>query len=73
MCLKDTANTLNSKCDLNIIERYKKIHAMGAAWPEITAGMKEVGIMDMEIYISDTNPFMLMDKKADYGENFSDC
>ena len=34
--------------------------------------MKEVGIFEMETYISDTNLFMLMDKKAYYEEHFSD-
>ena len=47
MCLKDTANTLNSKGDLILIERYKKLHAMGIVWPKTTAGTKEVG-MDMD-------------------------
>ena len=54
------------KDDLNLIEQYKKLHAIGAAWPEITDGMKEIGIIDMEIYISGTNLFMIMDTKADF-------
>ena len=49
-----------------MIEEYKKLHAMGAAWPEITAGMKEVGIIDMEIYLSGTILFMIMDTKPDF-------
>ena len=32
----------------SLIEAYKKAHAKGAAWPEISQGMKEVGIIDME-------------------------
>jgi len=52
--------------DPNLIEEYIKLHAMGAAWPEITNGMKEVGILDMEIYISGTTLFMIMDTKADF-------
>jgi L-rhamnose mutarotase len=51
------------KDDPKLIEEYKKLHAMGAGWPEITAGMKQVGIIDMEIYISGTNLFMIMDTK----------
>jgi L-rhamnose mutarotase len=49
-----------------LIEEYRKLHAMGAAWPEITAGMKEVGIIDMEIYISGTTLFMIMDTEPDF-------
>jgi len=54
------------KDDPVLIEEYKKLHAMGATWPEITSGMKEVGIIDMEIYISGTTLFMTMDTKADF-------
>ena len=54
------------KDDPRLIKEYKKLHAMGAGWPEITAGMKQVGIIDMEIYISGTNLFMIMDTKEDF-------
>jgi L-rhamnose mutarotase len=46
-----------------LIENYKKAHALGAAWPEITRGIKEVGILDMEIYII---LFMIMDTVPDF-------
>jgi L-rhamnose mutarotase len=54
------------KDDPALIEEYKKLHAMENAWPEITTGMKKVGIIDMEIYISGTTLFMIMDTKADF-------
>jgi len=54
------------KDDPKLIEEYKKLHAKGAGWPEITEGMKQVGIIDMEIYIFGTNLFMIMDTKADF-------
>ncbi|MDR7210698.1 L-rhamnose mutarotase [Flavobacterium piscis] len=52
--------------NLELIEAYKKAHAKGAAWPEITQGMKEVGIIDMEIYLLGTKLFMIMDTIADF-------
>ena len=52
-----------------LIEAYKKAHAKGAAWPEITWGMKEVGIIDMEIYLIGTRLFMIMDTTADFDHN----
>jgi len=58
--------TLSLKDDVQLIEDYKKVHAPGAAWPEITQGMKEVGIIDMEIYILGTRLFMIMDTVADF-------
>jgi L-rhamnose mutarotase len=54
------------KDDPKLIEEYKKLHAKDAGWPEITEGMKQVGIIDMEIYIAGTNLFMIMDTKADF-------
>jgi L-rhamnose mutarotase len=49
-----------------LIEVYKKAHAKGAAWPEITQGMKEVGIIDMEIYLFGARLFIIMDITADF-------
>jgi L-rhamnose mutarotase len=63
---KRYCKTLVLKDDAQLIEDYKKVHAPGAAWPEITQGMKEVGIVDMEIYIYGTRLFMIMDTVADF-------
>jgi len=63
---KRFCKTLSLKDDPQLIEDYKKVHAPGAAWPEITQGMKDVGIIDMEIYISGTHLFMIMDTVADF-------
>jgi len=57
------------KDDQVLIREYKKLHAMGAGWPEITTGMKKIGIIDMEIYISGTTLFMIMDTKADFNHD----
>ena len=63
---KRYCKTLSLKDDAQLIEDYKKVHAPGAAWPEITQGMKEVGIIDMEIYILGTRLFMIMDTVTDF-------
>ena len=63
---KRYCKTLSLKDDAQLIEDYKKVHAPGAAWPEITQGMREVGIIDMEIYILGTRLFMIMDTVADF-------
>ena len=63
---KRYCKTLQLENDLQLIEEYKRLHAMGAAWPEVTAGAKEVGIIDLEIYISGTTLFMIMDTIADF-------
>jgi L-rhamnose mutarotase len=66
MSIKRYCKTLSLKNDIQLIEDYKKVHAPGVAWPEITQGMHEVGIIDMEIYISGTRLFMIMDTVADF-------
>lgn len=66
LVFKRFCKTLSLKDDPQLIEDYKKVHAPGAAWPEITQGMKDIGIIDMEIYISGTHLFMIMDTVADF-------
>jgi L-rhamnose mutarotase len=63
---KRYCKTLQLENDRSLIEEYKKLHAMGNAWPEITRGMKEVGIIDMEIYLSGTTLFMIMDTEENF-------
>ena len=63
---KRFCKTLKLEDDSKLIEEYKKVHAPGAVWPEITQGMKEVGIIDMEIYIQGTQLFMIMDTIPDF-------
>ena len=58
--------TLALKDDPGLIEAYRKTHAPGAVWPEITRGMREVGILDMEIYITGNRLFMIMDTVPDF-------
>ena len=63
---KRFCKTLELKDDQQLIESYKKVHAKGNAWPEITQGMQEVGILDMEIYLLGTRLFMIMDTVPDF-------
>ncbi|WP_167618524.1 L-rhamnose mutarotase [Maribellus sediminis] len=66
MAYKRYCKTLKLEDDPQLIEEYKKVHAPGAAWPEITQGMREVGILDMEIYLLGTQLFMIMDTVPDF-------
>jgi L-rhamnose mutarotase len=60
-CYKRYCKTLNLEDNQQLIKEYRKVHAPGATWPEITQGMIEVGILDMEIYIMGLRLFMIMD------------
>ncbi len=57
---------LTLKNDSDLIRQYKEVHGINKAWPEITKGMKEVGIIDMEIYIHGNILFMIMDTLPDF-------
>ncbi len=63
---KRYCKTLKLENNPTLIEEYKKVHAPGAAWPEITLGMKEVGIIDMEIYLLGNQLFMIMDTVSNF-------
>ena len=66
MKYKRFCKALKLKDDPQLIEEYKKVHAPGAVWPEITQGMKDVGITDMEIYLLGNQLFMIMDTVVDF-------
>lgn len=63
---KRFCKTLMLEDDPLLITAYKKAHAAGATWPEITQGMIDVGILDMEIYIVGTRLIMIMDTVPDF-------
>ncbi len=63
---KRYVKTLMLNDDSQLIKEYKEAHAAGAAWPEITQGMIDVGILDMEIYIVGTRLIMIMDTVPDF-------
>ena len=63
---KRFCKTLTLEDDPQLIIDYKKVHAPDAVWPEITQGMMDVGILDMEIYIVGTRLIMIMDTVPDF-------
>ena len=66
---KRYCKTLELQNDAELIKAYKQVHAKGNAWPEITSGMREVGILDMEIYITGSRLFMIMDTVPDFNHD----
>ena len=49
-----------------LIAEYVKRHSEAEAWPEIRAGIREVGILEMEIYILGTRLFMIVETPLDF-------
>jgi len=66
MKFKRYCKTLRLKDDPELIKEYIKVHSIGNSWPEITMGMKETGIIDMEIYLQGNQLFMIMDTVPDF-------
>lgn len=68
---KRYCKTLTLKDDPALIAAYRKAHQPGETWPEITQGMREVGIVDMEIYLSGNRLFMIMDTVPDFDHDLA--
>ena len=51
------------------IAAYEAYHAAGAAWPEITASIRDADIRDMEIYRVQDRLFMIMEVGLDFDSN----
>ena len=52
--------------DPQLIKDYMDCHSPEKAWPEISAGIREVGILEMEIYILGTRLFMIVETPLDF-------
>lgn len=63
---KRYCKTLLLEDDPLLIEEYTKVHAPGVVWSEVTRGMREVGILDLEIYITGNRLFMIMETVPDF-------
>lgn len=63
---KRYCKTLELRNDPQLIEEYKKVHGKGNTWPEINQGMKDIGILSMEIYIIGYRLFMIMETVPDF-------
>lgn len=49
-----------------MIELYKECHSPSKAWPEIRKGIREVGILEMEMYIHKNRVFMIVETEPDF-------
>ena len=66
MPTKRYCQTLSLKNNTILIEEYRKIHSEEKAWPEIRAGIRAVGILEMEIYILGSQLFMIIETPLDF-------
>lgn len=66
MPTKRYCQILSLKNNPILIEEYRKIHSEEKAWPEIRAGIRAVGILEMEIYILGSQLFMIIETPLDF-------
>ena len=62
--VKRYCQTLDLKDDPKLIEEYVKRHS--SPWPDICEGIKEVGILNMEIFLLGTKLFMIVETPLDF-------
>lgn len=66
MEVKRYCRTLDLRDDDTLVAEYCRRHAPGNIWPEIPAGIREVGILDMEIYIHGKRLVMIVETPLDF-------
>ena len=64
--VKRFVQTMDLKDDPELIAEYKRRHSQAEAWPEIRAGIREVGILDMQIFILGTRLVMIVETPIDF-------
>lgn len=64
--VKRYCQTLDLKNDSKLIAEYMKRHSEREAWPEIRRGIREIGILEMEIYIVGNRLFMIIETPLDF-------
>jgi len=62
--MKRYCQTLEILDDQEFIKKYVEVHSR--VWPEVKAGQREVGIIDMQIYHRGTHVFMICDTVDDF-------
>lgn len=64
--VKRYCQTLKLNNNPDLIEEYKFWHRTENRWPEIPKGIKEVGILDMELYIIENELFMIIETSLEF-------
>ncbi len=64
--VKRYCRTLDLRDDAALVAEYRRRHAEGNVWPEVMAGIREVGILDMDIYLAGRRAFMIVETPLDF-------
>ena len=58
--------------DAELIAEYRRWHAPGSVWPEVTAYIRATGVLDMEIWHAGNRLVMLLHVAEDYPRELSE-
>ena len=64
--VKRYCQTMDLRDNPELIRKYREAHDREHFWDEIKAGIREVGILEMEIYILGTRLFMIVETPLDF-------
>ena len=64
--VKRFCRTLDLKDSPELIAEYRRRHAQDGVWKEVLDGIRQVGILEMEIYILGTRLFMIVETPVDF-------
>ena len=64
--VKRFCQTLDLRDNPELIKEYRRLHSREGVWPEVIEGIREVGILEMEIYILGTRLFMIVETPLDF-------
>jgi len=63
---KRYCQTMDLRDDPKLIELYRKAHSKEHSWQEIRDGIRQVGILEMEIYLVGSRLFMIVETPEDF-------
>ena len=64
--VKRFCRTLDLKDNPQLIAEYRRRHTQDGVWKEVLDGIRQVGILEMEIYILGTRLFMIVETPVDF-------
>ncbi|MBP5513530.1 MAG: L-rhamnose mutarotase [Bacteroidaceae bacterium] len=64
--VKRYVQTMDLRDDPDLIAEYRRRHSREESWKEIREGIREVGILEMELYILGTRIVMIVDTPVDF-------
>lgn len=62
---KRYCQTLDLRDNPELIAAYRQLHSAEGIWPEILQGIRNAGVLEMEIYLLGTRLFMIVELPAE--------